>query len=62
MDIDLRNYLQQKHNQRIWGERIKIMCDIIDAIDHLGFCGPADKSPKSMYGNLPYVAPVIARK
>ncbi|RIA90908.1 kinase-like domain-containing protein [Glomus cerebriforme] len=86
MDIDLRNYLQQNHNQLIWKERILIMCDIINAIDRihrekaihrdlhsgnilysqfngrwfvsdLGFCGPADKSPKSIYGNLPYVAP-----
>src|SRR5688572_30047237 len=32
-------------------------------ISDLGFCGPADKSPKSIYGNLPYIAPeVIAGK
>src|SRR3954468_14199984 len=32
-------------------------------ISDLGFCGPADKSSKSVYGNLPYVAPeVIAGK
>src|SRR4051794_23829880 len=32
-------------------------------ISDLGFCGPADKSSKSIYGNLPYVAPeVIAGK
>ena len=32
-------------------------------ISDLGFCGPADKSPKSIYGNLPYIAPeVISRK
>src|SRR6185369_11690117 len=32
-------------------------------ISDLGFCGPADKSPKSVYGNLPYIAPeVIAGK
>ncbi|PKK64488.1 kinase-like protein [Rhizophagus irregularis] len=26
-------------------------------ISDLGFCGPADKSSKSVYGNLPYIAP-----
>ncbi|PKC55804.1 kinase-like protein, partial [Rhizophagus irregularis] len=26
-------------------------------ISDLGFCGPADKSLKSIYGNLPYIAP-----
>src|SRR5947199_10828434 len=32
-------------------------------ISDLGFCGPADKSPTSIYGNLPYVAPeTISRK
>ncbi|PKC54109.1 kinase-like protein [Rhizophagus irregularis] len=32
-------------------------------ISDLGFCGPADKSPNSIYGNLPYIAPeVIAGK
>ncbi|PKY38365.1 kinase-like protein, partial [Rhizophagus irregularis] len=32
-------------------------------ISDLGLCGPADKSPESVYGNLPYIAPeVITRK
>ncbi|POG75270.1 kinase-like domain-containing protein [Rhizophagus irregularis DAOM 181602=DAOM 197198] len=32
-------------------------------ISDLGFCGPADKPLKSVYGNLPYIAPeVIAGK
>ena len=32
-------------------------------IGDLGFCGPADKPLKSIYGNLPYIAPeVIAGK
>jgi serine/threonine protein kinase len=32
-------------------------------ISDLGFCGPADKPLKNIYGNLPYIAPeVIARK
>ena len=32
-------------------------------ISDLGFCGPADKSLKSVYGNLPYISPeVIAGK
>src|SRR5688572_6275373 len=31
-------------------------------ISDLGFCGPIDMSSKSIYGNLPYIAPeVIAR-
>ena len=28
-------------------------------ISDLGFCGPADKPPEKMYGNLPYIAPEI---
>ena len=28
-------------------------------ISDLGFCGPADKSSKYIYGNLPYVAPEV---
>ncbi|RIA85251.1 kinase-like domain-containing protein [Glomus cerebriforme] len=32
-------------------------------ISDLGFCGPANKPPTSIYGNLPYVAPeVIVKK
>ncbi|GBB89386.1 hypothetical protein RclHR1_16050003 [Rhizophagus clarus] len=32
-------------------------------LSDLGFCGPADKPLKSIYGNLPYIAPeVIIRK
>ncbi|RIA85651.1 kinase-like domain-containing protein [Glomus cerebriforme] len=91
-DINLREYLQQNHNQLTWKKRIQIVCDIIKAlfyihreeeihrdlhsgnilysqfnntwyISDLGFCGPADKSSNSIYGNLPYIAPeVIAGK
>ncbi|POG80541.1 kinase-like domain-containing protein, partial [Rhizophagus irregularis DAOM 181602=DAOM 197198] len=28
-------------------------------ISDLGFCGPADKSSTSIYGNLPYIAPEV---
>ncbi len=28
-------------------------------ISDLGFCGPADKPLKSVYGNLPYIAPEV---
>ncbi|RGB27962.1 kinase-like domain-containing protein, partial [Rhizophagus diaphanus] len=28
-------------------------------ISDLGFCGPADNSSKSIYGNLPYIAPEV---
>ena len=28
-------------------------------ISDLGFCGPADKSLNSVYGNLPYIAPEV---
>ena len=88
MDIDLRKYLQQNHNQLTWKERIKITDIIIRQlywihsenaihrdlhsgnilysqfnddwyIGDLGFCGPADKSQKSIYGNLPYIAPEV---
>ena len=88
MDVDLRKYLQQNHNQLTWKERIEIVYDIIVAlniihsekeihrdlhsgnilysklnqkwvISDLGFCGPADKSSKCIYGNLPYIAPEV---
>ncbi|CAB4420685.1 unnamed protein product [Rhizophagus irregularis] len=85
MDIDLRKYLQQNHNQLTWKERIQIATDIISAlrrihyenaihrdlhsgnilfstkfiISDLGFCGLADKPLKSIYGNLPYIAPEV---
>ncbi|RGB31343.1 kinase-like domain-containing protein [Rhizophagus diaphanus] len=87
MDIDLRRYLQQNHNQLTWKERIEIITDIIRALERihyenvihrnlhsgnvlfttgekfyisdLGFCGPADKPLKSIYGNLPYIAPEV---
>src|SRR4051794_285497 len=90
MNIDLRNYLQQNHNQLTWKERIQITTDIVGGLEKihyenaihrdlhsgnilyselsfdisdLGFCGPADKSPTSIYGNLSYIAPeVISRK
>ncbi|RGB38404.1 kinase-like domain-containing protein, partial [Rhizophagus diaphanus] len=88
MDIDLRKYLQQNHNQLTWKERINITYEIILALSYihyekaihrdlhsgnilysqlndywyisdLGFCGPADKSSTSIYGNLPYIAPEV---
>src|ERR1700722_19815536 len=88
LDMDLRKYLQQNHNQLTWKERIRIAYEIIHRlywihfenaihrenilylqfndgwhISDLGFCGPADKPSKSIYGNLPYIAPeVIAGK
>jgi len=92
-DMNLREYLQQNHNQLTWKERIQIAVNIVYAlgasihrenaihrdlhsgnilysqlnqtwnIGDLGFCGPADKPLKSIYGNLPYIAPeVIAGK
>ena len=49
-DLHSRNLLYSQQGQQF---------DISD----LGFCGPADKSPTSIYGNLPYIAPeVISRK
>ncbi|CAB4437504.1 unnamed protein product [Rhizophagus irregularis] len=88
MDIDLRKYLQQNHNQLTWKDRMNIISEIISAlyyihfekavhrdlhsgnilysqlngswyISDLGFCGPADKSSTSIYGNLPYIAPEV---
>jgi len=32
LDINLRKYLQQNHNQLLWKERIKIANDMIDAL------------------------------
>ncbi|RIA89510.1 kinase-like domain-containing protein [Glomus cerebriforme] len=92
MDMDLRKYLQQNHNQLTWKEKIQITYNIVKSlskihkekaihrdlhsgnvlhsprtnrwhISDLGFCGPADESSNSIYGNLPYIAPeVIAGK
>ncbi|PKY12559.1 kinase-like protein, partial [Rhizophagus irregularis] len=31
----------------------------VNQVSDLGFCGPADKSSKSIYGNLPYIAPEV---
>ncbi|POG59801.1 kinase-like domain-containing protein [Rhizophagus irregularis DAOM 181602=DAOM 197198] len=88
MDIDLRKYLRQNHNQLTWKDRINISYRIILALSYihdekavhrdlhsgnilyskfndrwfisdLGFCGPADKSSTSIYGNLPYIAPEV---
>ncbi|RIA87817.1 kinase-like domain-containing protein [Glomus cerebriforme] len=35
LDINLRKYLQQNHNQITWKERIKITFDIIEALDRI---------------------------
>jgi serine/threonine protein kinase len=85
MEIDLRKYLHQNHEQLTWKERIQIATDIIKTLESiheenaihrdlhsgnvlfknsfvisdLGFCGPADKPLKSVYGNLPYIAPEV---
>ncbi|GBC17618.2 kinase-like domain-containing protein [Rhizophagus irregularis DAOM 181602=DAOM 197198] len=88
LDSNLREYLQENHNKLTWKERIKIIVDIINALEtihyenaihrdlhsgnilynqytnywfisDLGFCGPVDKPLKSIYGNLPYIAPEV---
>ncbi|EXX78471.1 Cla4p [Rhizophagus irregularis DAOM 197198w] len=88
MDMDLRKYLQQNHNQLTWKERIQITYEIIFALNDIhienaihrdlhsknilhshyvqrfyisdfGFCGPANRPSKSIYGNLPYIAPEV---
>ncbi|GBB86664.1 hypothetical protein RclHR1_13030004 [Rhizophagus clarus] len=88
MDMNLREYLQQNHNQLTWKQKINITFEIIRAlyfihkgnaihrdlhsgnilysqlnsgwfISDLGFCGPANKSSKCIYGNLPYIAPEV---
>ncbi|GBB90559.1 hypothetical protein RclHR1_17560001 [Rhizophagus clarus] len=86
MNMDLRKYIQQNHNQLTWKEKVQIAVDIILAlsrihdenaihrdlhsgnmllkdnkfsISDLGFCGPAGKPLKSIYGNLPYIAPEV---
>ena len=37
LNIDLRNYLQQNHNQLTWKERIQITVDIIDTLDNIHY-------------------------
>ena len=49
-DLHSGNILYSQHNNSWY-------------ISDLGFCGPADKSSTTIYGNLPYIAPeVIAGK
>ncbi|PKK70512.1 kinase-like protein [Rhizophagus irregularis] len=92
MDVSLREFLQQNHNQLSWKEKFQIVVDMTHSlyiiheenaihrdlhsgnilhsprsnkwyINELGLSGPADVSSKSIYGNLPYIAPeVIAGK
>src|SRR5436189_304587 len=47
--------------QMFWFNAKSIKWKLNDSwyISDLGFCGPADKSSKSIYGNLPYIAPEI---
>ncbi|POG73958.1 kinase-like domain-containing protein [Rhizophagus irregularis DAOM 181602=DAOM 197198] len=45
-DLHSGNILYSQYNDRWY-------------ISDLGFCGPADKSSKSIYGNLPYIAPEV---
>ncbi|EXX66895.1 Cmk1p [Rhizophagus irregularis DAOM 197198w] len=45
-DLHSGNILYSQHNDRWF-------------IGDLGFCGPADKSSESIYGNLPYIAPEV---
>jgi serine/threonine protein kinase len=45
-DLHSGNILYSRQNQRFY-------------ISDLGFCGPANKQLKSIYGNLPYIAPEI---
>ncbi|POG58997.1 kinase-like domain-containing protein [Rhizophagus irregularis DAOM 181602=DAOM 197198] len=69
MDIDLRKYSQQNHNKLTWKKAIhrdlhsgNILYSQFDNywyISDLGFCGPADKSSTSIYGNLPYISPEV---
>jgi len=37
MNIDLRNYLQQNHNQIKWKERIQIILQIIQSLDKIRY-------------------------
>ncbi|POG83022.1 kinase-like domain-containing protein [Rhizophagus irregularis DAOM 181602=DAOM 197198] len=41
------------------GNILFMMTNNIFCISDLGFCGPADKPLKSIYGNLPYIAPEV---
>ncbi|RGB40006.1 kinase-like domain-containing protein, partial [Rhizophagus diaphanus] len=71
MNIDLRKYLQQNHNQLTWKERIKIAYYIIlvlyyihkeKAIHrdlHSGNILYSQFNNTCIYGNLPYIAPEV---
>ncbi|RGB27254.1 kinase-like domain-containing protein [Rhizophagus diaphanus] len=52
MDMNLRKYLHSKNI--LFDQYYQNFC-----ISDLGFCGPVNKLPKSIYGNLPYIAPEV---
>src|ERR1043166_7386694 len=56
MDIDLRNYLQQNHDQLTWKERIGITVNIIESLWRIRYENAIHRDLHS--GNLLYFQPI----
>ena len=65
MTYDIINALRFVHKENAIhrdlhsGNILYLESDRAFYISDLGFCGPADKSSESIYGNLPYIAPEV---
>ena len=60
--VDIIYALSRIHNENAIHRDLhsgNILFSVKFRISDLGFCGPADKPLKSIYGNLPYIAPEV---
>jgi len=57
MNIDLRKYLQQNHNQITWEERIQIILQIIKSLDKISYENAVHRDLHS--GNILHITRVI---
>src|ERR1700722_17341821 len=60
--VDIINALEKIHYEKAIHRDLhsgNVLFKTRFSISDLGFCGPADKPLKSIYGNLPYIAPEV---
>ncbi|RGB32317.1 kinase-like domain-containing protein [Rhizophagus diaphanus] len=60
--VDIIDALSRIHDENAIHRDLhsgNVLFKIYFSISDLGFCGPADKPLKSIYGNLPYIAPEV---